>query len=95
MCVVTVAHVYEETCDAREGVEFLTRTRSDWEGMFAGHITWHLTLLYFGACFSLFSKSVTVDRKSYIRTTYDNTQPSKQRTKSQLSCAFVLLLLFS
>ncbi len=41
-------HFYEELCDPREGVEFLVRTRSDWSGEFAGHITWHLILYYLG-----------------------------------------------
>ena len=43
------AHVIEEAREARNGVEFLTTTRDDWkDSMFGCHITWHLTLYYFG-----------------------------------------------
>ena len=34
-------------------MEFLTATRSDWTGVFEGHINWHLILYYLGG--SLFS----------------------------------------
>ena len=44
-----LAHVLEESHDAGDGVDFLTQTRSDWDkSVFGGHITWHLTLHYFG-----------------------------------------------
>lgn len=43
------AHVLEESHEASDGMEFLTKTRSDWDkSVFGGHITWHLTLHYFG-----------------------------------------------
>lgn len=48
-CFFLVAHVIEESHDAKDGIDFLTETRSDWEkSLFGGHITWHLTLHYFG-----------------------------------------------
>lgn len=44
-----LAHVIEETSEAKNGVEFLTTTREDWTGIsFEGHIIWHLTLYYLG-----------------------------------------------
>ena len=43
------AHVIEEAREAKNGVEFLTTTRDDWkDSVFGCHITWHLTLYYFG-----------------------------------------------
>ena len=43
------AHVIEEAHEAKNGIEFLTTTRDDWKGsVFGCHITWHLTLYYFG-----------------------------------------------
>ena len=43
------AHVLEETHDAKDGVEFLSKTRSDWkDSSFGNHLNWHLTLHYFG-----------------------------------------------
>ncbi|XP_064398279.1 tetratricopeptide repeat protein 38-like isoform X2 [Halichondria panicea] len=42
-----MAHIMEEAHHPREGVEFLTSTRSHWTGaVYEGHITWHLTLYY-------------------------------------------------
>ena len=39
----------EETGEAEEGVEFLTKTREDWTGIsFECHIVWHLALYYLG-----------------------------------------------
>lgn len=47
--LLLIAHVIEETHDAKDGVEFLSSTRPKWEkSAFGGHITWHLTLHYFG-----------------------------------------------
>lgn len=47
--ILCAAHVLEESHEASDGVEFLTRTRSDWESSaFGNHITWHLALHYFG-----------------------------------------------
>ena len=44
-----LAHVIEETEEARKGVEFLTSTRGEWAGIpFEGHLIWHLTLYYLG-----------------------------------------------
>ena len=55
------AHVIEEAREAKSGVEFLTTTRDDWKGsVFGCHITWHLTLYYFGKsdCVHVFFGSV-------------------------------------
>ena len=39
----------EEIYEAEKGVEFMTSTRGDWGNTaFAGHLTWHLTLYYYG-----------------------------------------------
>jgi hypothetical protein len=49
----TFTHVVEESRDPQEGVDFLLRTRGDWEKSGLGpHILWHLTLHYvdMGAC---------------------------------------------
>ena len=49
MSYIHAAHVLEESHDASDGVEFLTKTRSDWrDSSFGTHITWHLTLYYLG-----------------------------------------------
>lgn len=44
-----LGHVMEESHVAKDGVEFLTATRPNWENSaFGNHIAWHLTLRYFG-----------------------------------------------
>ena len=45
---VLTAHVIEEARDPTTGIELLISTRGDWTGILQGHITWHLTLFYFG-----------------------------------------------
>lgn len=50
-CMVSLAtgHVMDRSHVARDGVEFLTATRPEWEDSdFGNHIAWHLTLHYFG-----------------------------------------------
>jgi hypothetical protein len=48
-CSLLLAHVIEEIYEAERGVEFMTSTRDDWGStIFAGHLTWHLTLYYYG-----------------------------------------------
>ena len=43
----------EETGEAKDGVEFLKKTREDWTKVpFQGHIVWHLTLYYLGESIS-------------------------------------------
>ena len=89
-------HVLEEAHDAEDGVEFLTSTRKDWgDSLFAGHITWHLTLYYLGefqmggtfmsvtqrpAC--LVSRSTLSHPHTLTLTSsYPHTQPSHPHTR--------------
>ena len=49
MLVLPLAHVIEEVYEAEKGVEFMTSTRENWGStVLSGHLTWHLTLYYFG-----------------------------------------------
>ena len=60
-----LAHVIEEIYEAERGVEFMTSTREDWGNtIFAGHLTWHLTLYYYGKLIAITSEI----RTSQIRT---------------------------
>ena len=43
------AHVIEEVHKAEKGVDHLISTRQQWSScLLSHHITWHLTLFYFG-----------------------------------------------
>ena len=49
----TISHVVEESRDPQEGVDFLLKTRKDWEDTGLGHhISWHLMLHYLGERYS-------------------------------------------
>ncbi|XP_065900373.1 tetratricopeptide repeat protein 38-like isoform X2 [Dysidea avara] len=42
-----LSHVFQEDKDAKEGIEFMTSTRNDWEkSAISCHINWHLCLYY-------------------------------------------------
>ena len=43
------SHIVEETKDPKEGIDFLEKTRKNWEeSSLDNHITWHLGLHYLG-----------------------------------------------
>ncbi len=64
--MVFLAHTFEEGHDAKEGVEFLIKTRAEWkDSSFGNHINWHLTLHYLGKCLILMVSSVPQKRQDW------------------------------